>query len=174
MAIAKFDGPIPGQSWQHAPRTMPWDRPAQFTDVTQALVYMFKRLRQPAVTKQLLNLVDAGMPVDMLAQGLLTQGFMKGTFSATALVPMVGPLVVMLIRMAETAGLHPITSNQKNKNVDIDPSDMMAAQARVQNNTAAKAIGANDKSVKDLTAKNVMDKQGFMAQRPKMKNGRIL
>ena len=174
MAIAKFDGPIPGQSWQHAPRQMPWDRPAQFTDVNQALIYMFKRLRQPAITKQLLNLIDAGMPVDMLVQTMLTQGFMKGTFSATALIPMVGPLVVMLIRMADTAGLHPITSNQKNKNVDIDPSDLLSAQARIQNGTAAKAIDGNTKSVKDLTQKNVMDKQGFMSMRPKLTNGRVL
>jgi hypothetical protein len=167
-----LDAPIPGQSWTNPPNTMPWDRPPQFADVNEGLTYIFKKLRQPDTTKQMLNLMDAGMPVDMLAEGLLMQLFMKGTVGAPALIPMVGPLNVMLIRMAETAGITPQVSTQMNKGQDFDPLELLAAQKRVSNNRAALAAGASEKSVKDLTKKNVMDKQGFMAFRPTGMPGR--
>lgn len=167
--------PIPGQSWANAPGNMPWDRPAKYTDVNEALTFLFKRLRQPDTTKQLLNLMDNGMPVDLLAEQMLLNGFRNGLFSATAIIPMIGPLNVMLIRMAETAGITPKVSTQMNKGQDFDPLDMIAAQKRISNNKAAVAAAANEKSIKDVTQKDVMDKQGFMKFRPTMKpGGRIL
>lgn len=166
-----LNAPIPGQSWANAPGNMPWDRPPRFADVNEGLIYLFKRLRQPETSKQLLNLMDAGMPVDMLAEGILMLGFQNGTYGAPALIPMVGPLNVMLIRMAEMAGIEPKVSTQMTKGKDFDPADLMAAQKRVQNNTMDKANAGNEKSVKELTGKNVMDKQGFIPFRPAMKPG---
>jgi len=169
-----INGPLPGESWSFAPKTMPWDKPAKYVDPNQALSYLFKQFRRPDNTKKLLGLIDAGMPIDMLAEGIIMQGFMEGQFSATALVPMVGPLNIILLRMCETAGIQPRFSNDKAGNNNFDPADLLAAQSRFSNNTAAKAAGTNEKSVKELTGKDVMDKQGFMAMRPKLKpNGSV-
>ncbi len=172
-----FRAPIPGQAWQHAPRTMPWDRPPQFADVNKALIFMFKRFRQPSVTKQILNLIDAEVPVDFIVRQMLMTAFRNGTIGASCLIPMVGPLFVMIIRMAESAGLHPITGDQKaaqKQGKQFDPTDLMAAQARFGNNPTDKATDANSKSVKDLTQKNVNEKQGFAKFVPvAKKNGMV-
>ncbi len=167
-----IDGPIGGESWRFAPRTMPWDRPARFSETNAALKFMFKRLQTPKLTKQYLNLLEAGMPIDMVVQGILMQGFMNGTFQAPVLMNMVGPLTVILWRMAESAGIRPITlADKQQAGADFDPLDMLAAEARIQNNTADKAIGANEKSQNELLDPNLMDRAGFMKFRPKPKLG---
>jgi hypothetical protein len=166
-----IDGPLPGESWSFAPKTMPWDKPAKYADPQQGLMYLFKQITKPDNTKKFLGMIDAGMPIDMLAEGLLMQGFMEGLYSATALIPMVGPLNVILIRMCETAGVTPRTSQDDKHENSFDPADLMAAERRFSDGTAAKAEDAVGKSTKDVFAKDAMDKQGFMKQRPKLKPG---
>jgi len=168
----KFDAPLGGEAWQNEPRTMPWDRPPQFADINEGLDYMFKRFRDPRLTKQMLSLIEAGMPIDMVVESLLTQAFMKGTISGTALLNMVGPMIAIMWRMAETAGIRPQTSQDKIETLDFDPVDMLAAEKRIQNNTANKAIGANEKSVKELNTPDLTDREGFMKYRPKSKLSR--
>lgn len=165
----KMDGPLGGEAWRFEPRTQAWDRPAQFADVNEGLMHMFKRFRDPRLTKQMLNLMEAGMPIDLLVEGLIMQSVMKGLIQGTAAVNMVGPLTVVMWRMAETAGIKPQTSDDKVDTVDFDPVDMLAAEKRIQNNTANKAISANAMSEKELTAPNLMDREGFLKFRPKVK-----
>ena len=163
------DGALGGESWQFERRTTAWDRPAQFAEVDEGLMALFKRFRDPRVTKQMLNLMEAGMPIDLLVEGIVMQAVMKGTIQGTAAINVVGPLIAIMWRMAETAGIKPQTSDDKVDMVDFDPVDMLAAEKRIQNNQMNKAIGANEKSTKELTAPNLMDREGFMKFRPKVK-----
>lgn len=166
-----FDGPIGGESWQYEPRSMPWDRPARFVEAEEALDFVFRRLRNPKVAKQLLNLLQAGMPIDMLVEMQLQSGFMQGLYQAPILMQLVPPMTVMLWRMAESAGIQPKLSSDKDlRPVDFDPVDMMAAEKRVQNNTMDKAVHANEISGAELRAPNMADRQGFMRFRPKAKS----
>lgn len=168
-----FDGPIGGEAWAHAPRTMPWDRPASYSDVDEALDYVYRRLRNPLMAKKLLNLLQAGMPIDMLTEMVLQYGFMNGQYGAAIMMQMVPPITVMLWRMAESADIQPKLSTDKDlKPVDFDPADMVAAQHRIDNNLSAKSIHANEISDKELKAPNMADRQGFMKFRPKPKSGR--
>ena len=162
-----FDGPIGGESWKYEPRSMPWDRPPQFADSEDALKFTFKRLTNPKLSKQLLSLLEAGMPIDFVVEGILMQGFMQGKYGAPAMTMMVGPLTIILWRMAESAGIQPRTSSDIGNKVDFDPAELLAAEKRIQNNTMNKAIVANEKSGKELTKKDVMNRQGFIKFRPK-------
>lgn len=170
MAILKeiIDGPIAGQAWQHEPRSMPWDRPPEHAKLDAALDFVFRRLRNPTVSKKFLNLMQAGMPVDMLAEMYLTQGFTNGKFGAPIMMQMVPPLIVIMFRMAETAGIQPKLSTDRDlQPVDFDPADMLAAEKRISNNQSDLAVKANNKSSKELMAPNMADRQGFMKFRPK-------
>lgn len=163
-----IDGPISGEAWQNAPRTMPWDRPPQYANLDEALDYTFRRLRNPIVSKKFLNLMEAGLPIDMLVAMFLKYGFMQGKYGAPIMAQMVPPLTVIMWRMAETAGVQPKLSTDKDiAPVDFDPADMMAAEKRVSNNKSDKAIKANEMSDKELKMPNMADRQGFMKFRPK-------
>lgn len=161
-----FDGAIGGESWKYAPRTMPWDRPPQHADSEVALKSVFKRLTAPKISKKMLSLIEAGVPIDFVVEGILMQGFMEGKYGAPALTMMVGPLTVIMWRMAESAGIRPVVSSDLGNKVDFDPAELMAAEKRIQNNTMNRAIVANEKSVKELTRKDVMDRPGFIKFRP--------
>lgn len=166
-----FDGPLAGESWTHAPRSMPWDRPARFHETDAALDYIFRRLRNPGVAKKLLNLLDAGMPIDMLVEMLIQKGFTEGTYQAPVLLQMVAPVTVILWRMAESAGIQPkLTTDRDLQPVDFDPMDMLAAEKRISNNTMDRAARANEISDKELKHPNMADRQGFMQFRPKTKS----
>lgn len=166
-----LDGPLGGEAWAKEPRTMPYDRPPQFSDTDHALNTIFKRLRQPKVSKQLLNLMDMGMPIDMLVESLIIQGFTEGKYGAPIMTQLVAPLTVIMWRMAESANIQPMTSADKTTGVDFDPADMLAAEKRIQNNTMDKANRANEISAPELQAPNMADRQGFMKFRPKPKFG---
>lgn len=166
-----FDAPIGGESWQYEPRSMPWDRPARFHETDAALDYIFRRLRNPVMSKKLLNLLQAGMPLDMLAEMLITQGFSQGQYQAPVLMQMVAPLVAILFRMCESAGIQPkLTTDKDLQPVDFDPADMLAAEKRISNNDADKAMHANEISDKELKKPNLADRAGFMKFRPKAKS----
>lgn len=168
-----IDGPLPGESWQNEPRTMPWDRPARFSELNDALDNVFRRLRNPIVSKKLLNLLESGLPVDLLVKMFLQHGFMNGEYGAPIMVQMVPPLVVIMFRMAESAGIHPkLATDRDIAPVDFDPADMLAAEKRISNNTSDKAIKANNLSKKELMAPNMADRQGFMKFRPTVKSVR--
>ena len=166
-----FSGPIGGESRQYEQRTMPWDRPAQYHNREQALDFIFRRLRNPVVAKKLLNLLQAGLPIDLLVEMQVMDGFRKGMYAAPVMMQLVPPMTAILFRMAESAGIHPkLSSDRDIQPVDFDPTDMMAAEKRIQNNTAEKAMHANEISDKELKAPNMAGRQGFMKFRPKAKS----
>jgi hypothetical protein len=163
-----IDGALPGQAWQHTPRQMAWDRPAQFADLQPALDWIFKRLRNPIMTKKMLNLLQAGAPIDILVQGLLFEGFIQGKFQAPLLMQLVPPVTVMMWRMAESAGVRPMTSQdrQAESGIDFDPTALMADNTFGQG-VLSKAQHANEISGGELSAPNMADRQGFIKFRPK-------
>jgi hypothetical protein len=166
-----LDGPLGGEAWAKEPRAMPYDRPPQHADAEEALESIFKRLRQPPIAKKLLNLMSMGMPIDMLVESMIIQGFTEGKYGAPILAQLAAPLTVIMWRMAETAGIEPMTSSDKTTGVDFDPVDMLAAEKRIQTNPMEKAVRANEMSAKELQAPNMADRQGFMKFRPKPKLG---
>ena len=164
------DGPIAGEAWAFAPRTMPWDRPAQHSELDTALNVLFSRLRSPVMSKKLLNLAAAGMPLDMLAESVLMDGFLRGSFGAPILPQMVPPLIVIMWRMCESAGIKPQLSTDKGDKVDFDPTALANSDAAIGNNTANRAIRANEQSDSELKRPNLADRQGFIKFRPKAKS----
>lgn len=164
-----IDGAIGGESWQNEPRKMAWDRPPQFARIDEGLDYVFKQFRNPGRAKQLLNLLKAGMPIDMLTEQVLMKGFADGKFGAPALLQMVAPTQVMMWRMAERAGIRPMTSQDKDEHIDFDPTEMLLAQQAITGNQADKAVGANEMSTKELSDPTLVDRPGFMKFRPVLK-----
>lgn len=164
-------GPIGGEAWQHEPRSMPWDRPAQYHEREEALDFIFRRLRNPVVAKKLLNLMESGLPIDLLVEMQLEDGFRKGLYAAPVMMQLVPPMTVIMWRMAESAGIQPKLSTDRDlRPVDFDPADMMAAEKRISNNTSELAMHANEISDKELKAPKMADRQGFMKFRPKAKS----
>lgn len=102
--VSSFSAPIPGQSLTHAPKSMPYEKPPQFTTLKDAMNMLLNQLTEPQHLKQLLALMDAGMPIEAICRTLLFTGFAHGKWTPDLAMLMYKPLMLLLITMAHKAG----------------------------------------------------------------------
>ena len=170
----EFDRPIGGESWTIAPpKTMPWDRPPETADVGVGLRSIFKNITQPKTARKLINLMEAGIPIDILTENVITSGFGQGKFGAPALTNMVGPVIVMMSRMAEESGITPRFSTDTSENrVDFNEDDLLLGMPNFDNGRDTKAVGAArvaDISLDELSNEGLNESSGFLALPESMK-----
>ena len=81
MKHSPFDRAIPGQSLTDEPGSVPWEQPAKFSKPEDALDYHISQLNQDEVLDNILGMIDAGIPIDIQVETMLTSGVMNGIHS---------------------------------------------------------------------------------------------
>ena len=100
-----FGAPVPGQSLTTPPKNMPFEKPPQFTDPEKAMNYLMAQMTSPQYMPQLLQMMDAKMPIEAIVRSLLFTGFATGKWSVDLAMLMYKPLMLALIAIAHRAGL---------------------------------------------------------------------
>lgn len=100
-----LSSPTNGQSWSHEPKSMPWEKPPQYTNLSDAMHMLMDQLLEPEHLKELLNLMDAGMPIENIARVIIFTGFTTGKWTPDLGILMYKPLMLSLIAIAHRAGL---------------------------------------------------------------------
>lgn len=100
-----FNGPIPGESLTREPGSAPWEQPPKYAKVEEALSFYMRRLEGGEAIEDLLFLLDQGAVVEVIVQGMLVSGEMKGlhTFDTSFLIAPV--LHEYITALAEAAGV---------------------------------------------------------------------
>src|SRR3990167_5363052 len=80
----QFDLPIAGQSLTASPGQFAYEQPPKFTDTKAINDYLFNRLTSPSIQRDVLRLLDAGVPVAVLVEPLIMQGVNEGKFNLDA------------------------------------------------------------------------------------------
>jgi len=97
-----FDAPIPGESLTADPSNpKPWEQPPEFTDVNEALKELFLLMTDDDYYIELLELIRNDMPLDMLTQTILFQGYMLGKWNTDLMLLLIEPTLYLLIGLAE-------------------------------------------------------------------------
>jgi len=81
VEYSPFDTPIPGQSLTDEPGNYPWEHPPQYTDVDEILDKMYDTLTKPTIARQLISMLDAGVPVEAIVRVITFGGFMEGKYN---------------------------------------------------------------------------------------------
>lgn len=106
MNIDMFDTPIPGESLTNDPSTpKPWEQPPEFTDVDEAIKEIFLLLTDGEKYIDFLDALREEVPVDMLAQILLFNGYTKGKWNTDLMYLLIEPTVYVMIALAEHNGI---------------------------------------------------------------------
>lgn len=106
VAKIAFGRAIPGQSWAtHAPKSTPYQKPPQFTDLEETMNWLMDQITEPQHLKELLNLMDGGMSVEAVARTILFSGFTMGKWTVSLMMLMHKPLMLSLAVIAHRAGL---------------------------------------------------------------------
>ena len=73
-----IDSPIPGMGMTAPLGGRPWQQPPQFTEVDDAINYYIPKLLDPAFADQLLDVIEMGVPLTTIANGMQVGGVMQG------------------------------------------------------------------------------------------------
>lgn len=127
-----FNAPIPGESLTSEPGNYPWEQPPLHADPMDALEYHMEQLTDEKVTDNVIDMMDIGVPVEIVADTLLTSAIMNGIHSVDVKM-LLKPVMHMQIKsLADVAGI-----DYKEYMSDYDDKDEMARLKR-QKRLAAK------------------------------------
>ena len=98
--------PIPGQSLTNAPdQPYNWEKPAEYTNPKEAMLYVFETLTVPETTTNLLLSLSNGVGVIDIASITLYSGFLEGKWSPDLMLLLMEPTMYMIMALAEKADI---------------------------------------------------------------------
>ena len=131
--------PIPGQSLTNSPEEpYNWEKPAEFSNPKEAMLYTFGILTEPETTANILLSISKGISVIDIASIILYQGFTEGKWNPDLMTLLMEPTMYMIMALAEKAEI-------KYKLDSADDDD-------VEEILGDKAVAAVEKEVNNLDA----------------------
>ena len=76
-----LDGPVAGQALTSEPGARPWEQPAMYSTVEDTLLFYLENLSQPKKLANMLDKIEEGAPLTLIADTLQTAGVTKGIHS---------------------------------------------------------------------------------------------
>tara|TARA_B100000900_G_scaffold298164_1_gene256644 strand:+ start:189 stop:737 length:549 start_codon:yes stop_codon:yes gene_type:complete len=79
--VHPLEAPIPGQSLTSQPKNVPWEYPARITEPMDALEFHMKQLTDENTVDNIMEMLEVGIPVSVIASSMLTVAVMDGEHS---------------------------------------------------------------------------------------------
>jgi len=151
-----FDAPVPGQGLTDKPGNYPWEHPPQYTDTMEASEYIWDKMTQPLFVKQIIAMLDAGIPVEAIARIVVFSGFTEGKWTPDVGFMLAETVVKMVATIGFTAGVKKFRISMQ----DLTNNREMKAilNIRDKNRELEKAGKSLGKDVKDMP-----EQKGLMA-----------
>jgi hypothetical protein len=121
-ALTQTGRPIPGQSLTNSPdEPYPWEGPPEFTDVKDALDYVFAELLEEESLVPILKSIDSGVPISDITAQIAYVGFREGKWNPDMVLLIIEPLMYILMALAEKADIqYVIYGEEEFDDVDVD------------------------------------------------------
>jgi hypothetical protein len=104
--VNPFNAPIPGESLTASPETpRAWERPPEYTDQDEAMRAVYLEMTKFDTLKELINIIDDGVPLDEIAQVVLYKGYTEGKFTPDMMLMLAEPTIYLLIAIADYADI---------------------------------------------------------------------
>ena len=163
-----LDAPIPGQSLTHELGARPWQTPAQYTTVEEALDYYIPRFANDDVTEQLLDVLEMGVPVSTLANTIQLAGVMEGKHSIDVGMLVIPVLMELIMYMADEEGIEYNTGLEKDTQVRSSFIDAAIDRLNTEKETDEdefKATKGDPEAQQVLTELSIGKETGLMGRR---------
>jgi len=97
---------IPGQSLTNSPdQPYNWERPSEYTNPREAMMYVFESLTVPETTTNILLSLSKGVGVIDIASITLYAGFLEGKWNPDLMLLLMEPSMYMIMALAEKANI---------------------------------------------------------------------
>ena len=127
-----FNAPIQGQSLTHELGARPWQQPAQYTTVEDALDYYIPRIDSDEVSEQLINVLEMGIPVTTIANTMQLGGVMEGKHSLDVGILILPVLVELIMLIGDAAKVDYVSGLEKEERLDSSLIDLAVTQFNEQ------------------------------------------
>ena len=112
---------VPGQSLTNAPEdAYNWEKPAEFTNPKETMLYIFETLTVPETTTNILLSLSNGVGVIDIASSILYSGFLEGKWNPDLMTLMLEPTMYMVMALAEKAEIDYVLDSGD----DEEPTEM--------------------------------------------------
>jgi hypothetical protein len=106
VGVNPFNAPVPGESLTASPDTpKAWERPPEYTDQDEAMRAVYLEMTKFDTLKELINIIDDGVPLDEIAQVVLYKGYTEGKFTPDMMLMLAEPTIYLLIAIADYADI---------------------------------------------------------------------
>jgi len=78
MLNRPFDGPIPGESLTQEPKKFAWERPPEFVDPEDALMFYLDKIMNAKTMGKIMDSLELGVPIRKLVEGIVRTGVSEG------------------------------------------------------------------------------------------------
>ena len=119
--IDPFSAPPAGYSLTSPPGKWAWEQPPQHVDVEEAFDEIKSKMMVPENRMTMVQLMDAGIPIETLARTITFTGFTQGKFTPDV-AELLNPLVsIYMAIQADKAGITPrMLNNPPESAIDIE------------------------------------------------------
>ena len=108
--VNPFNAPIPGESLTSSPENpKAWERPPEFADDDEAMQEIYLLLTEQDKLRELINIMNEGIPLDEIAQVVLYKGYTSGKFNPDVMLMLIEPTIYLLIAIADYAEIKDYT-----------------------------------------------------------------
>ena len=161
-----FDAPIPGMSLTHELGDRPWQTPAQHTNVDDAIDYYMERMSSEEFILQVVEVLESGVPVTVLANTIQMASVMDGIHSLDVGMLVLPMLMEMMMLLADSAKIE-YETGLENPDKNKTRKSLIAKAV----NQYEKRINETDKKLMDLPKEekeeDVEESKGLMSRRTK-------
>jgi len=119
-----FDAPIPGMSLTHELGARPWQTPAQFPSVDEAIQYYMESMSSDEFIDQLMDVIEMGVPLADIANTMQLSGVMEGLHSVDVGALISPVLIEMMSFLAESADVEYVVQAKQDKEDKISDAKM--------------------------------------------------
>lgn len=152
-AIARggFGAPVPGQSLTNSPsQKYPWEQAPEYTNVTEAQLYLFQKLTEKEVYLSVTDAISEGIPIDMLTRTILYDGYSRGLWDADLMLLLIEPTAVILMALAERTGLDYVIQDGDQDEYDEEDVEAQKKGFDKMKNVASTVRGSITNKVKSV------------------------
>ncbi len=108
-----LNAPIPGESLTQDPEApQPFEKSPVHTDAQEAIEDLFGRMTESERLDELIELMQANVPIEDIAQVVLFGGFREGQYNPDLMLTMLEPTMYILLWIADYANVAPVLDSE--------------------------------------------------------------
>lgn len=143
-----FDRPIPGQGMTSELGARPWEKPPQYTTVDEALSYYLPKLSDDEFAKNLINVMEMGVPITSLANTIQMSSVMEGRHSVDVGILILPVLIEAMRFIGDSANIEYVVGNEgKKSKVDDDLAKRVATEMNLNHEEDSVDVAIEDTPV---------------------------